>query len=115
MKKVAIFAFLGDPMCFAHVLINALDMFDRKYTVQIVIEGAATKLLPGLATQGAPFHAEWERVKKAGIVAGVCRACSTQMETAKSATEQGLTLLDDMSGHPAISGFRDQGYEILIF
>ena len=115
MKKIAIFAFMSDPMCFAHVLFNALDMFHKKYDVKVVIEGAATKLLPGLGTKGAPLNKEWESVKAAGLLAGVCRVCSTQMETAKSAADQGLTLLDDMSGHPAISEFRNQGYEILIF
>lgn len=115
MKKIAIFAFVGDPMCFAHVLYNALDMYGKKYDVKIVIEGAATKLLPGLGKKQAPLSKEWKKVKDAGLVAGVCRVCSSQMGTAKSATEQGLALLEDMTGHPSISQFRDQEYEILIF
>lgn len=38
MEKVALFAFNGEPMCFVHVLLNALDMkkkgIDVKCTVQ---------------------------------------------------------------------------------
>ncbi len=115
MKKVAIFAFRGDPMCFAHVLLNALEMAEKKFDVKVVIEGSATKLLPGLDTKGAPLSEEWEKLKQGGLVAGVCRACSTQMGTAKSATQQGLKLLDHMAGHPSLSEFQDQGFEILIF
>jgi hypothetical protein len=29
MKKIALFVFNGDPMCFIHVLLNALDMKER--------------------------------------------------------------------------------------
>jgi hypothetical protein len=31
MKKVALFAFNGEPMCFVHVLLNALDMKEKDY------------------------------------------------------------------------------------
>jgi hypothetical protein len=30
-RKVAIFAYNGEPMCFAHVLLNALDMKEKGY------------------------------------------------------------------------------------
>lgn len=115
MKKVAIFAFKGDPICFAHVLLNALEMAEKKYDVKVVIEGSATKLLPGLGTKGAPLSGEWEKLKQKGLIAGVCRACSTQMGTANSAKRQGLKLLDHMAGHPSVSEFQDQGYEVLMF
>ncbi|MCK4604812.1 MAG: hypothetical protein KAU41_09025 [Deltaproteobacteria bacterium] len=49
MKKVALFAFNGELMCFIHVLLNTLDMNERGHEVKIVIEGAATKLVPELA------------------------------------------------------------------
>jgi hypothetical protein len=26
MKKFALFVFIGDPMCFIHVLLNAIDL-----------------------------------------------------------------------------------------
>ena len=31
MKKVALFAFNGELMCFVHVLLNALDMKEKGY------------------------------------------------------------------------------------
>jgi hypothetical protein len=47
MKKFALFVFNGDPMCFIHVLLNAIDMSEKGYEAKIVVEGAATKLIPG--------------------------------------------------------------------
>jgi hypothetical protein len=29
MEKVALFAFKGEPLCFVHVLLNALDMKEK--------------------------------------------------------------------------------------
>jgi hypothetical protein len=37
MKKIALFVFNGDPMCFIHVLLNALDMSEKGYEAKIVI------------------------------------------------------------------------------
>ena len=60
MKKVALFVFNGDPMCFIHVLLNALDMQKKGYEGKIVIEGAAAKLIPELMKEDNPLHKLWE-------------------------------------------------------
>jgi len=115
MKKSILFVFNGDPMCFIHVLLNALDMKAEGCESRIVIEGAATKLLPELEKQANPMHVLWEKVKNQGLVAGVCRACSNKMGTLEIADELGLTLLDEMSGHPSMRLYREQGYDIITF
>lgn len=115
MKKMALFVFNGDPMCFIHVLLNALDMKERGNEARIVLEGASTKLLPELARQEHPLHALWEKAKAAGLVAGVCKACSKKLGSFEEAQRQGLNILDDMNGHPGIAGFQENGYEIITF
>lgn len=115
MKKMALFVFNGDPMCFIHVLLNALDMKERGDEPRIVLEGASTKLLPELALQEHPLHGLWEKVKAAGLVAGVCKACSRKLGSFEEAQRQGLAILEDMNGHPGIAGFQQNGYEIITF
>lgn len=115
MKKTALFVFNGDPMCFIHVLLNALDLHSRDREVRIVIEGAATKLLPYLAEADNPLHGLWEKAKAAGLVEGACKACSKKMGTAMAAGSQGLALLDDMNGHPGMANYLDEGFEIITF
>lgn len=115
MKKTALFVFNGDPMCFIHVLLNALDMSDNGQETGIVIEGTATKLIPELVQSENPLNKLWEKVRSRGLVLGVCRACSSKMGTMKDAQKQDLNLLDDMSGHPGMSGYMKQGYEIIVF
>ena len=76
MNKAALFVFNGDPMCFIHVLLNALDLHERGTETTIVIEGAATKLIPQLAEEANPLHGLWVRTVEAGLVAGACKACA---------------------------------------
>lgn len=115
MKKMALFVFNGDPMCFIHVLLNALDMNAKGYTVKVIIEGAATQLLPELDKQGNPLNGLWGKIKEAGLVEGACRACANKMKTLQAAEEQGIALLDDMSGHPGMARYQDDGFEIITF
>ena len=46
MKKFALFVFNGDPMCFIHVLLNALDMKSKGHEAKIIIEGSSVRLVP---------------------------------------------------------------------
>ena len=114
-KKVVIFAFNGDPMCFAHVLLNALDMNERGYDLKLVIEGSATKQLRELQEPTRPFANLYEKVKSAGLIDCVCKACSAKMDALLSAQEQGLPICAEMSGHPSIGKYMDEGYEIIVF
>ena len=115
MKKVALFVFNGDPMCFIHVLLNALDMNTKGYDIRVIIEGAATQLIPALEKRDHPLNKLWAKTLAQGMVHGVCKACAQKMGTLEAAKEKGIALLDDMNGHPSMSGFREQGYEIITF
>jgi hypothetical protein len=115
MKKVALFAFQGELMCFIHVLLNALDLKTKGHEAVVVIEGAACKLVPELAREDNPLHALYAKAKAQGLIAGVCRACSAKMKVTEAVESEGLTFLDDMSGHPGMSGFLAKGYDIISF
>jgi hypothetical protein len=115
MKKFALFVFNGDPMCFIHVLLNALDMKSHGNEVEIIMEGASVKLIPELIKPGKPLNKLWGETIKQDLVGGVCKACSSTLGTLEDAKKQNLTLLDDMSGHPAMSAYRNKGFEIITF
>lgn len=115
MKKVALFAFNGDFMCFIHVLLNGLDMKEKGYEVKIIIEGSATKLIPELAKEGTPMFNLYRKAKEQGLVVGVCKACSGKMDTLESAKNEGIPILDDMSGHPGMSRYLEEGYQVITF
>lgn len=115
MQKFALFVFNGDPLCFIHVLLNALDMKAKGHEAKIILEGASVKLIPELVQPGNPLNGLWKKNLAAGLIAGVCKACSNKLGTYEAAKEQGLTFLGDMSGHPGMASYRDDGYEIITF
>ncbi len=115
MRKIALFAFNGDPMCFAHVLLNGLDMKVKGYDVKLIIEGTATRQILELMDTGKPFASLYQKVKDEGLIDCVCKACAAKTGSLASAMEQNLPICSDMSGHPSMSGYLEAGYEIITF
>ena len=115
MQKFALFVFNGDPLCFIHVLLNALDMKAKGHEAEIILEGASVKLVAELGTPGFFLTGLWKKCLEAGLVAGVCKACAAKLGSLDAAKEKNLTLLDDMSGHPRMAAYRDKGFEIITF
>lgn len=110
MGKFVIFAFRGDPMCFIHVLLNALDLNQKGHQARIVFEGESVKLIRELEESGNSLY---RKAKEAGIFACVCKACSAKMGVLDYNTTCGIPLGDDMNGHPSMAAFIDQGFRIL--
>ena len=73
------------------------------------------KLIPELINAGNPLNKLWEKALNKGLLEGVCKACSNKLGTLEEAKEQGLTLLGDISGHPAILQYKKNGFEIITF
>ncbi len=110
MSKFAIFAFRGEPMCFAHALLNALDLSAKGHDVKLVLEGEAVKLVKALTESGDLLFL---KAREGGLIDGVCRACSHKMGVLEYNEASGLRLLSDMSGHPSFSGYVADGYQII--
>lgn len=115
MKKVALFAFNGDMTCFVHVLLNALDMAERGYEVKTVIEGAATKLVPELVKAEHPMFKLFKKMRDSGLLEGACKACSNKMGVLAAIEAEGIPLLGEMTGHPAMGTYLDEGFEVITF
>lgn len=112
-SKIIIFAFRSDPMCFVHVLLNALDMEEKGLGGKIVLEGEATKLLKELIRSGHPLNPLYQRAKEKSLIVGVCRACATKMGVLDSVEKEGLPFGDDMAGHPGMGKFINEGYQVI--
>ncbi|MDH5297982.1 MAG: DsrE family protein [Desulfobulbaceae bacterium] len=113
MEKVAIFAFVGEVPCFAHALLNGLEMRKRGWEVKLVIEGAATRLIKELNEPDKPFAPLYAKAREAGFIDCVCRACAKVMGALEAAEAQGLPLCDEMNGHPAMGRYVEAGYRII--
>jgi hypothetical protein len=115
MDKAILFVFNPDPMCFIHVLLNALDMESKGVKGKIVMEGGSVELIPELSREDHMLHKLWTETKEKNLVEGVCKACANKLGTLDAALAENLSLLDDMRGHPSMTAYRKKGYEIITF
>jgi len=113
--NVALFVFNGDPMCFIHVLLNALDMDAKGCNPHIVMEGASVKLVPELVKPDHPLHNLFTQAMQKDLVAGACRACSVKLGVDKAVQEAGVELIGDMNGHPSMLSYIEQDYKVITF
>jgi hypothetical protein len=114
-EKIVLFAFRGDPMCFIHVLLNALDLHERGREGLIVIEGETVKLVPKMSNPSHFLATHYHKVKSLGLITAVCKACSTKLGVSDAVEREGLPLTGDMSGHPSMGAFLEKGYRIITF
>lgn len=113
--KTALFVFNDDPMCFIHVLLNALDLHVHEHEVRVIMEGASVKLVPTVAAPGHPLAHLFAQVREKGLLDGACRACAAKLGVAKDIEAVGVELIGDMSGHPSIRSYMDQGFQVITF
>jgi hypothetical protein len=111
--KSVFFAFKGDPLCFVHVMLNALDLKAKGQEVRIIFEGEATKLIPELSRDDHPLNGLYRKIKENQLIEGACRACSTKMGVSPAVEKEEIPLLDDMAGHPGMARYVSQGYQIV--
>lgn len=64
---------------------NAIDMKERGHDVKLIIEGSATRNISDLIDPTKPFSSLYMKVKKAGLIDCVCRACAQKMDSIGSA------------------------------
>jgi len=113
MNKTVFFAFKGNPICFVHVLLNAIDLHERGREIKIVLEGEATKLIIDLRKPENPLHALYEKSKKLELIDAVCRACAMKMGALEAAETEGLKIADEMAGHVGMASYIEKGYAIV--
>lgn len=113
--KTALFVFNGDPMCFIHVLLNALDLRARGHEATIVMEGASVALPPALVNPDHPLARLFAQVREQGLLAGACKACSVKLGVAAEVEAAGVPLIGDMSGHPSMGSYMEAGWQVITF
>lgn len=110
MKKILFYGMTEKKMCFQHVLMNALELKDSGAEVKIIFEGGSVKLVSEFEEENNPLY---KKAKEAGIIAGVCLACSKVLQVYDKNLESGLAMLDDMNGHAGMKMYIEEGYKVI--
>ena len=115
MEKTLFFAFRDNPLCFIHVLLNALDMAEQGMEGKIILEGEAVTLVPLMADPSHFLHQLYKKARKAGLILGACKACATKLQMLDAIEKEEIPLIEGLAGHPSMSSYIKQGYTILTF
>ncbi len=115
MKKVALLVFNGDLMCFTHVMLYARELFEKGYEVEVVLEGAATKLPAQLVEPKAPFAQLFQFMLDNQLIVAVCKACSVKMGAAADIEKIGLPFNGELNGHPSLEKYIERGFQVVTF
>ncbi|MBI4278194.1 MAG: DsrE family protein [Armatimonadetes bacterium] len=114
-RKFAIFvhADKGQLARIVHGFWYADQLKERDYPVEIIFDGAGTQ---GLASLLEPGHKYGELVSKAlqsGVLKGACPYCARAFQVTEALSQAKIPLIDDRSGHPDLSRWVDEGYDII--
>lgn len=115
-KEKVVFVLMGglDMSCrMVHTLLWALDVTSRGGDAKIVLEGQAPRWLLELPDPGHGRHRLYRKVKEMGLIDAVCKACAVQAQAVEAATEEGLRLVYDASGHVSLMPYVNEGYHVL--
>lgn len=114
-KKFALYAFNGNPMCFIHVILNALDMDEKGYDVKVIVEGSACNLAEEFKNEANPMYKMYKKLRDSNLIDCFCKACSNKMGSLETVNEIGFPTCDEMMGHPSMAKYIEQGYNIITF
>lgn len=78
--------------------------------MKIIIEGQSVTLVPVFEKESNHFY---KRAKEAGIIAGICLACSKVLGVYDDNLGSGLAMLDDMNGHVGMKKYIEEGYQVI--
>lgn len=110
MDKILFYGMTGEKMGFLHILLNALDLSAAGAEVKIIFEGASVKLVSVFEEENNPLY---KKAKDAGLIAGICLACSKGMGVLEQNEKTGLPMLSDMSGHAGMKEYISSGYKVI--
>ena len=110
MSKFLFYAMTGEKSCLLHVLMNAVDLADKGHEVRVVFEGRSVLMPSQLKQENNPHYVKAEA---AGLLAGICLACSKQLGVLEQNQALGLPMLADMFGHAPMAPWVAEGYHVI--
>ncbi len=77
---------------------------------KIIIEGEAVVHVKKMIESKNPL---FKKVKDKGLIDCICKACSAQMGVLEYNENCEIRLNGDMSGHPSVSSYTQDGFEVI--
>ncbi len=113
-RKFAIFVHADKTQLarIVHGFWYADQLRETGFQAELVFDGAGTQ---GLALLLEPGHKYGDLVTKArqsGVLKGACPYCARAFQVETKLADAGIPFLDDRQGHPDVSRYVAEGFEI---
>ena len=108
-RQIVIFVSTGDPICFEHAMMKTCEFADNGNEVVMVIEGPAVVRIGEYSEREDLYSKNYARIKKEGLIAGVCKDCAERYGVLEEAKKQGLPLA---ASHPNIKDYLEKRFEV---
>ncbi|RMF93669.1 MAG: hypothetical protein D6734_09555 [Candidatus Schekmanbacteria bacterium] len=99
-----------------HALMYALELKEKGHKVVLIFDGAGTEWIEALTnpTEKTGFESIYDQLKEKGVIEVICDFCATAFKVHKKLEERKISMANDFLGHPSISKWASQGYQIVV-
>lgn len=99
-----------------HAFLYARELKEHGHKVRLVFDGAGTEWAEELSNPASESKIKpmYDEFKKLGISEVICDFCAGAFGVREELQDRQLSLTAEYEGHPSISRWADQGYQIVI-
>jgi hypothetical protein len=108
-RRIVIFVSTSDPACFVHAILKTCEFHDKGSEIFMVIEGPAVVRIGEYSEEGKLCFESYARIRKEGLIMGVCEDCAKRYGVLEEAKKQMLPLV---RAHPNPKDYQEGGFEV---
>ena len=115
VRKFAIFVHADKTQLarIVHGFWYADQLREKGFPAEIVFDGAGTQGLALLLEPGHKYGHLVAEAQQTGVLKGACPYCARAYQVDVRLADAGIPFLDDRDGHPDISRYAAEGFEII--
>lgn len=95
-----------------HALLYSIELKEAGHDVVLIFDGAGTGWAKKMSDPSSTLHGKYKKLKELGIVREICDYCSGAFKVKSDL--KGEPLVGDYGGHPSMSRWVAQGYQLLV-
>jgi len=99
-----------------HALLYSKELLENGYGVVLVFDGAGTEWIHEWTNPGSTdkLLRMYKELQQGGITEIICDYCSYAFHAKEDLKERNIPITNEYQGHPSITKWVNQGYQVLI-
>lgn len=97
-----------------HALLYCKDLLDKGLGAKLVFDGAGTEWVPELMKPEHKLHPLFKEIQAKGSIDAICDFCAGAFGVKDLARSSRIPFVSEFQGHPSISKYVLEGYQLLV-